>query len=161
MWAVVWWGNNMGNPIDDIFGKDSDQSSSSNPIDAIFSNTQSQDSTPQDITNAKQYLDKPVDQGFCERFASQMTDGKKWGADANSSFQNQVKSGLGVNDPTLSNAPIGSKIYFQPSGKNGGNGHVGILVDNQGNFISADYDKVSMNNISSFGQQPMGYVPVR
>lgn len=121
---------------------------------------------PQDVTNAKQYVGQHVDQGECEAFAEQITNGQNWGQTANDAFKNQVQQGLGIQTNDVSQAPIGSKIYFAPdndptsSGYNGGNGHVGILIDTNGDFISADYSGVHQNNLSTWSQTPIGYVPI-
>lgn len=118
---------------------------------------------PQDVKNAEEYLGQGVDQGMCEEFTSQMTDNVKWGETSADAFQNQLQQGLAVADPTLTNMPIGAKIYWNPSSANGGNGHTAIYIGNN-KMISADYDKVSINDISAWasntGMTPSGYVPI-
>lgn len=163
--------NNSGIP--DFFGNgQSSSSQSTSQVPDFFQSTNKSSSTvpdffngvmPQDVKNAEEYLGQGIDQGMCEAFASQMTNGQKWGATSADAFQNQLQQGLAIADPTLSNMPIGSKIYWKPSPANGGNGHTAIYMGNN-QMISADYDKVSINNISAWeqntGMTPSGYVPV-
>lgn len=149
---------NMNSPYDAYLDLPSQTSSGqSNPYAAYM---QDQNQTPNDVQNAEKYNNQPVDQGECETFAEQITDGKNWGSTATSAFKNQVNAGIGIADPTLQGAVPGDKIYFAPDASNNYNGHVGVLVNMKGDFISADYDKVSMNNLSTWGQQPVGYVQV-
>ncbi len=145
----------MSSPYDSYLNSSSQAPSSQG--DPYASYVQDVNQTPSDVQTAQKYKNKPVDQGQCETFAEQVTDGKNWGSTAASAFKNQVQAGIGVVDPTLQGAVPGDKIYFAPDASNGYNGHVGILVNTKGEFISADYDKVSMNNLSTWGQQPIGY----
>jgi hypothetical protein len=144
----------------DIFGPSQKQVSIFGPTQTDTNSAVFGPATPEDVIKAQKEVGKQEDQGYCEQFVSQLTDQKQWGPTAADAFTNQVKAGVGVADPSLKDAPVGSKVYFAPDDSNGGNGHVGILVDTKGNFISADYNRVETNNLKTWHQTPIGYVPV-
>lgn len=125
---------------------------------AAYGASQQEETTPSDVKNAQQYIGEDVDPGYCETFAEQVTGSPQMGATAYDAFQNYTKQGQARTD--YQNMQPGDLLYFAPDpSQNGGNGHVGVYAGG-GQMISALYNGVTKSDINTFGQQPIGYVPI-
>lgn len=143
--------------MDDIYFPGMDTQSNNQTSDIYFPGMEQQ--TPQDVMQAQQDTGSQADNGECERFVEKEVYGKTGlfpsaSAAADYYAQNgQLKSGLDGARP-------GDLVYFQDP--NQPDGHVGILSDNKGNFISATYNGVQTNNLNDWmqqtGQQILGHV---
>ncbi len=118
------------------------------------------DQAMQPVRKASQYIGSDAwgsgHNTYCETFAEQMTDGKNMGASATDAFQNRLKSGQAVADPTLQGVSPGDLVYFGGAQENGGYGHVGVYAGD-GRIVSATVNGIQSSPISAFNAPVSGY----
>jgi hypothetical protein len=122
-------------------------SGNSTPDTSVASN--SPETTPQDVTQASSQVGSQADNGECQRFVEKVTTGKTGifpsATDAANYYQQSGKM------KSLQDAKPGDLIYFDDP--NQPDGHVGILTDTKGDFVSATYNGVQTNNLTDWINQ--------
>lgn len=114
--------------------------------------------TPQDVLQAQGQMGSQDENGECQQFVEQMTTGHSGIFPSATAAANYYQQN-GQMKP-ISQAKPGDMIYFSDPSQP--DGHVGIISDTNGDFVSATYNGVQTNNLQSWlnetGQQVLGVV---